>query len=455
MTDTSPSRPTRPPTGEAQPAASRRNFISGGMMLAGGAIVGSNLAVARGAHAFGSDTIKIGLVGCGRRGTVAAIEALATSGGEVRLVAMADAFDNNLHTAYRSINGKHPDKLDLQGRRFAGLDAYLQVMQSDADLVILATPPGFRPLHFEAAIAAGKHVFMEKPVATDAPGVRRVLAAGEIAKANGLAVAVGLQRRHEPKYQQCIQRLQDGAIGDPIFARAYWNGGPIPMRARTKDQTELAYQLRNWCHFTWLGGDQISEQHIHNLDVINWLMDAHPIEAQGQGGRFQQDEVAIGQTFDQHMVEFTYASGLKLLSQCRNLRGCWNGVGEHVHGTKGSADISTGKIYDAKGDLVWQSAAGPSTGKDCRRVQEHLISALRRGELPSETEYGARSTMTAIMGRTATYSGKIVKWDAVLNSSIGLADVDSLHRFEDPAPVLPGHDGLYPVPTPGAKVKHV
>ncbi len=423
-------------------------------MLAGGAIVGGNLAVARGANAHGSDLIKIALIGCGRRGTAAAIEALNTVGGGIQIVALADVFENNLHTAYRGIKGKHPDKIDVQGRRFVGLDSYRGVLQTDADLVILATPPAFRPLQFEAAVAAGKHVFMEKPLATDAPGVRRVLAAAEVARASGLAVAVGLQRRHQPGYQECIRRLHDGAIGDPIFARAYWNGSATARRPRKTNQSELEYQLRNWSQFTWLSGDQISEQHIHNLDVINWLLNAHPLEAQGQGGRSWQDELS-GQTFDHHMVEFTYGSGTRLLSQCRQQRGCWNGVGEYVHGTKGSADISHAKIFDAAGNLIWKSDAAAAKANGWQQEQHDLVASLRRGDLPCEAEYGAISTMTAILGRMATYSGKIAKWEDALASKIGLADCDQLLSLDAQPPVLPGDDGRYPVAQPGSKVHQV
>jgi predicted dehydrogenase len=315
-------------------------------------------------------------------------------------------------------------------------------------LVILATPPAFRPLQFEAAVQAGKHVFMEKPLAVDAPGVRRVVAAAQTAQARGLAVAVGLQRRHQPGYRQCIQQLQDGAIGDPVFARAYWNAAPTATRPRKRQLSELEYQLRNWTQFAWLGGDQICEQHIHNLDVINWLMQGHPSEAQGQGGRSGQDE-RLGQTFDHHMVEFTYPGGTKLLSQCRQQRGCWNGIGEHVHGTKGSASISEAKIFDAQGQLVWQSDAAPCKG--WQREQDDLIGSLRRGELPNEVEYAAASTMTAILGRMATYSGKIVKWKDAASDTVCLADVDRLISFDHQPPVQPDEAGLYPVATPGSR----
>ena len=430
-------------------SASRRNFIKGsGMMLAGGAIVGNNLQVARGAHAFGSDRVRIGLIGCGGRGTGAAIQALNTE-GQTRLVAMADVFENQLQTSYRTIKSKHPEKIDVRDSRFAGLDGYRKVLEHDVDLVILATPPGFRPEHFEAAVEAGKHVFMEKPVATDAPGVRRVLAAGEQATEKGLAVQVGLQRHHEFRYRECLDRLREGAIGDPVFARVYWNGGGVWVRPRKADQSELEYQLRNWYYFNWLCGDHITEQHIHNLDVINWLVGSHPLEAQGQGGREVRDGVNHGQIFDHHMVEFTYEGGLRMLSQCRHIRGCWNSVSEHVHGTRGYCEISKARIFDHRGKLRWQSETKEIQGKGWQQEHHDLFAALRRGERPNETRYGAESTMTAILGRMATYGGKIVKWDQALKSDLRLADTTALRSLKDPAPVQPDEQGRYEVPVPG------
>lgn len=424
-------------------------------MLASGAIVGGNLSVARSAHAFGSDAIRIGLVGCGGRGTGAAIQALNTTGGEVKLVAMADVFENSIQTAYRTIKGRHPDKVCVDDHRFVGLDSYKQVLQTEVDSVILATPPGFRPMQFEAAVEAGKHVFMEKPVATDAPGVRRVLAANEKAKEKGLAVQVGLQRHHELRYQECIDKLHHGAIGDLFFARAYWNGGGVWVRPRKAAQTELEYQLRNWYYFTWLCGDHITEQHIHNLDVINWLVQNHPIEAQGQGGREVRNGADHGQIFDHHMVEFTYPNGFKLLSQCRHIQGCWNSVSEHVHGSAGSSDISNALIRDAKGYKVWQSDAKEVKGKGWQQEHDDYFAAIRRGDVPNEGDYGALSTMTAILGRMATYSGKVVKWEDAINSKLQLADTDAIHSLDDPAPVQAGDDGRYPVAVPGSGSQQV
>jgi myo-inositol 2-dehydrogenase / D-chiro-inositol 1-dehydrogenase len=456
---TEPAKPQKPPVlklSGSNPSSgnSRRSFFKdSGLLLAGGAFVGGNLTLARAAHAYGSDIIKIGLIGCGGRGSGAAVEALNTGGGEVHLAAMADIFGNNLQTAYRSIKGKHPSKVFVSSEtRFVGLDAFEKLLATDVDLVILATPPGFRPLHFEAAVHAGKHVFMEKPVAVDAPGVRRVLAAGDEAQKRGLAVHVGLQRHHEIRYRQCIERLHDGAIGKPLFARAYWNGAGLWTRPRRPEQTELEYQLNNWYYFNWLSGDHINEQHVHNLDVINWAMQSYPIEAQGQGGREVRRGANTGQIFDHHMVEFTYPGGARLLSQCRHIPGCGSSVGEHLHGTHGYCDLSAARIFDLDGNLVWESDAKEISGRGWQQEHHDLIAALRSGERPNETQYGALSTMTAIMGRMATYSGKTVKWEQALNSNLALANVDSLRSFSDLPPLMPNSDGGYEVPVPGKSV---
>jgi len=448
---------------QIQPAASgpsRRDFIKASSLLVAGGAVHGGLNVARASHAYGSDEIRIGLIGCGGRGTGAAQQALnsvkksdLTPNGPVKLVAMADLFPDKLQSAYRSIKSQHGDLVDVpSGRQFSGLDAYRKVLECELDLVILATPPGFRPLHFEAAVSAGKHVFMEKPVATDALGVRRLLAAHDEAKKRNLLVAVGLQRHHEKKYRETIQRLWDGAIGEIVCLRVYWNGGGVWVRPRQADQTELEYQLRNWYYFNWIGGDHIVEQHIHNLDVGNWLMKDHPAECNGMGGRQVRTGKEYGEIFDHHFCEFTYANGVRMFSQCRHIRGCWNVVSEHAHGTKGSADISGAKIYGAGGELIWSGKGG---GGGHQEEHYDLFAALRKGEIYNEAECGAHSTMTAIMGRLATYSGKVVKWDEALNSNVALADVDRLRSFQDEAPVKPHPNGgyvteeLYEIAVPG------
>ena len=432
---------------------SRRDFIiTGSSLVAGGVttgLVGGQLNLARAAHPYGQDEIKIGLVGCGGRGTGAAVQALNTTSGPVKIVAMGDVFADRLQSSYRTINSQHADKCDVpEERRFIGLDSYKQVLDSDADLVILATPPGFRPMHFEAAVEAGKHIFMEKPVAVDGPGVRRVLAANEIAKKKNLAVAVGLQRHHEVAYRETISRLQDGAIGDIVFARAYWNGGGVWVRPRQPQQTELEYQMRNWYYFNWLCGDHIVEQHIHNLDVINWLKDGFPVKAQAQGGREVRKGKDYGQIFDHHSVEYTYADGTILLSQCRHIKNCCNSVSEHAHGTKGSSNISGASIFNLAGEKTFQS-----NGKRGGHQEEHhdLFRDLRNGVIPNEAEYGAKSTMTSILGRMASYTGAEISWDAGINSELSLCDVDGLTSLKDDAPLSPSDSGDYFVPAPGNK----
>ena len=284
------------------------------------------------AHAASDDTIKIGLIGCGGRGTGAASQALNTK-GNVKLVAMGDAFKDRLESSLQSLQkeGGIANRIDVpEERRFVGFDAYKQVLDAGVDLVILATPPGFRPIHFEAAVDAGKHVFMEKPVAVDAPGVRAVLAAAQVAQQKNLAVGVGLQRHHEAAYIETIKRLQDGAIGDIVATRVYWNGAGVWVHPKTEGQTEMEYQMRNWYYFNWLCGDHIVEQHIHNLDVINWLKRGYPVKAEGMGGRQVRTGKDYGEIFDHHAVEFEYADGTRLFSHCRHIPNCWDSVSEHA-----------------------------------------------------------------------------------------------------------------------------
>jgi predicted dehydrogenase len=408
-------------SGEHQPRTSRRDFIRRSSWFVAGGAVGTGLGSARPTRVFGSDAIRVGLIGCGRRGTNAAMQALGTTGGPVHLVAMADTYGDRLQGAYRALKSRHVAGVDVPTeRRFVGADAFRRLLDCSVDVVLLATPPVFRPLHFTASVASGKHVFMEKPVAVDVPGVRLVLEASEAARRQGLAVSVGLQRRHDPAYQEIIAQLQSGAIGEIRLARAYWNSMPQGVPERRAGQSELDYQLRNWQHFDWLSGRPVVEQHIHNLDVINWLKQSHPVSAQGQGGRASGMTGGGSEASDQHFVEYTYPDGTKLISQCRRAAGCWNNVSEHAHGTRGRADISGGKIYDSDGAIVWQTRESRSG----HELQQHsLFAALRGGELPNDGEASAISTLTSILGRMAAESGQWVTWDEMLNSSAQLARV--------------------------------
>jgi len=387
---------------------SRRSFLkSSSAALAGTALAG----LSSGAYAAGSDEIKLGLVGCGGRGTGATKNIFNTS-GNVKLVAVADAFQHKADDAISRLLKTDADKVDVPGDRiFTGLDAYKQVIDSDCDLVVIATPPGFRPQMFEYAVDKGKHVFMEKPVAVDAPGIRRVLAAVEESKKKNLMVGVGLQRRHEPRYMETIDRLHDGAIGDIILTRVYWNGPGIWYRDREEGMNEMQFQVNNWYHFIWLSGDQICEQHIHNLDVGCWVKDKYPVKCNGMGGgeRRVDGDRSKSQIFDHTFCEFTFDDGTKMYSQGRHLADSFRSISEAVHGTKGTADPS-GSISAGDDSWRYRTERGKKDVGGHQQEQHDLIAALGRGEIYNEGEYGAKSTFTAILGREAIYKGASVTW---------------------------------------------
>jgi predicted dehydrogenase len=426
------------------PELTRRSFLKTTTTLAAAA------SLAPGVFAAGDDTLKVALIGCGGRGSGAADQALSTT-GPLKLVAMADAFKDRLDGSYNNLKAAHADRVDVaEENKFIGFDAYRHAIAM-ADVVILATPPGFRPSHFEEAVRQGKHIFMEKPVAVDGPGVRKVLAAAEEAKKKNLKVAVGLQRHHQKPYLETIKRLHDGDIGDIVAMRAYWNGDGVWVRPRKdleqklgRTPTEMEYQMYNWYYFVWLCGDHINEQHIHNLDVINWVKQDHPKLARGMGGRQVRKGIDNGEIFDHHFVEFEYPDGTRLSSQCRHIPGCWDSVSEHVQGTKGLCDVSG---YNITGEKAWHFTG--DEGKDPYQ-QEHddLFAAIRNDTPYAETaEYGAYSTMTAIMGRMATYCGKELTWDDAINSQIDT--FPKVLGWDAKTPTEPDANGRYAIAIPG------
>ena len=429
-------------------AQSRRNFVKTSSLLTGGLLAAPFLSSAN-YFSGADDVIKIALIGCGGRGTGAAVQALSTK-QNVRLVAMADAFKDRLEGSLKNITEALEEKKDRvqvkEENKFTGFDAYKKAIAL-ADVVILTTPPGFRPIHFEEAVNQNKQIFMEKPVATDPNGIQRVLKAAEIAKAKKLNVVVGLQRRYQNSYRELIKRVHDGAIGDIVSAQAWWNNDGVWVHPRQPGWTEMEYQMRNWYYFVWLCGDHITEQHIHNLDVINWALEAYPVKAQGMGGREVRKGKDYGQIFDHHFVEFHYGNGAILNSQCRHQKGTMSKVDELLVGTKGKVFCDDARITDTRGKLIYQYDL-KKENQPYQTEHDELFDAVAKGEFKFwDAERGAKSTMTSILGRLATYTGLEVSWDKAINS--GLNIMPTAYDFNAQPPVLPDADGNYPAAVPG------
>jgi len=431
---------------------SRRDFLKVGSTAALGAAALSSLST--GAFAAGDDTVKIGLVGCGGRGTGAAAQALSTK-GNVKLHAMGDAFrdqmDRSLSNIARQTSANETADTDVaEENKFIGFDAYKKVIDSGVDLVILATPPGFRPMMFDYAVEKGVNVFMEKPVATDAPGIRTVLAAAEKAKQKNLKVGVGLQRHHQEQYRHFVGKIHGGDLGKVHAMRVYWNGGGVwdPRKKRDEVESEMEYQLRNWYYYNWLCGDHITEQHIHNIDIGNWVMKGFPVKAIGMGGREVRTDKKYGEIFDHHAVQFTYEDGTIMISECRHIRSCWNSVSEHIHCEKGIVDLSSNargsgiNFHDGTKEKFKGQAPNPYQVE-----HDDLFAALREGTEYSEAEYGAMSTMSSILGRMCTYSGKAITMKDALERGKGVMPKEL--GFDKDPPTLPNENGEYPVPVPG------
>jgi predicted dehydrogenase len=433
---------------------SRRTFVKQTGVLAGGMLVLPALSRAN-FHSGADDVIKVALIGCGGRGTGAAMQALLTK-QNVKLVAMADAFRDRLDDCFKTLNsddlsdwsgakGNIKAKIDVpEERKFVGFDAYQKAIPL-ADVVILTTPPGFRPIHFEEAVKQNKHVFMEKPVATDPAGIQRVLKAAAEAKQKKLNVVVGLQRRYQNSYLELYKRKN--LIGDITSAQAWWNNEGVWVNKRKPEQTEMEYQMRNWYYFVWLCGDHITEQHIHNLDVVNWFKGGYPVRAQGMGGREVRKGADYGEIFDHHFVEFEYADGSILNSQCRHQPKTMSRVDELLVGTKGKIQCGEGKIRDRSGKVLY---GFDKKGENNPYQTEHdeLFAAIAKGQYKyADAENGAYSTMTSILGRMATYSGQVVEWDKAINSGLDLQP--KAYAWDAAPPVLPDKDGLYTAAVPG------
>ena len=369
------------------------------------------------AHAAGSDKIRVGVIGCGGRGRGAAGDCVGAA-ENVQIVALGDMFQDRVNLAREKLSELGAQYYDVPDDRcFVGFDAYRGVIDAGVDLVILAAPPFFRPQHIEAAIAAGKHIFAEKPVAVDPVGARRVMTAAELAQQKGLGFVAGTQRRHDAGYIETIRRIHDGAIGEIVAGTCYWNQGGLWMHPRKDEWSDMEWQLRNWIYFTWLSGDHIVEQHIHQIDVMNWVFQGPPVSAYGMGGRQARTDPAYGHVYDHFAVEFEYPGGHRVLSMCRQIDGTDSRVSEHVIGTKGTAN--PGGVINPRDDKAWKFGR-----KEKRQAyeQEHvdLIESIRSGKPLNEARQVAESTMAAIMGRMSAYSGKLVTWEQAMESQLDL-----------------------------------
>jgi predicted dehydrogenase len=411
--------------------SSRRDFLKNTAATTGLGLL-SGLGGMTAVHGAGSDVLKVALIGCGARGAGAAANCLSAN-KNVQLTVMADAFENNARTSLANLRNipELEGKINVpEDRIFVGFDAYQKAIAAGPDIVLLASPPGFRPLHYAAATAAGKHVFMEKPVCVDAPGFRSVMETNKLADAKGLKVVVGLQRRHSREFLGPVNAIRDGLLGDLWLLRAYWNDPPIWIRPRQPGQTEMEFQMRNWYHFVWLSGDHIVEQHVHNLDICNWVKGDHPITAQGQGSCHCRDNRGIGQIYDNHFVEFTYKDGTKLFSQCRQQLNTWRCSTQFVHGTKGVREL-------------------PGNGAGDGYPQEHvnLVNAIRSDTKLNDGWHAATSTFSAILGRMASYSGQVVHWDDAVAK--GPNEMPNRFAFDADPPAMPDKTGNYPMAVPG------
>ena len=420
--------------------SSRRDFLETSTAVVAGSL--TSLAAPRFVHAQGSDVLKVGLVGCGGRGSGAASQALKAD-QNVKLWAMADAFEDRLNVSLESLQAKDEiaPKLEVpRQRRFVGFDAYKDVIDC-CDVVLLATPPHFRPLHLAAAVAAGKHIFAEKPVAVDAPGVRRVLAICEEAAQKGLSVVSGLCLRYDWRFQETVKRIQNGQIGHVMALQANDYRGPIWVKPRQLDWSDMTWQMRNWYYFTWLSGDFNVEQHVHFLDVCAWVMQGkYPTKAVGLGGRQVRTGPEFGHIFDHFSVTYEYDDGTQLISNCRQQANCVGDMSCHVLGTKGTAHLNERKrgmrINSDAGEWRYD---GPENNL-YQTEHDELFASIRKGTPINNGEYMAQSSLLAIMGRMAAYTGDAITWEMAMNSKEDLTPPAYDWNVKLPVPpvALPG-----------------
>ena len=436
---------------------SRRGFLARTAALAGAGAAAS-LALQRSVHAAGSDVIKIGLIGCGGRGSGAVLSALSVNPA-ARLTAMSDAFRDRMVRARDNIIKRLVrDKVGVQtpgdqltvddDHLFDGFHGYERLLESGVDVVLLAEPPHFRPMHAEASVDAGVHVFAEKPMAVDAPGVRKILSSGQKAKEKNLSFVSGFETRYSAAAREAVRRVHDGAIGEITSIEVNFNTGPLWHRGREPDWTEMQFQMRNWYYFTWLSGDHLVEQHVHLEDFVAWIMhDEAPMHAWGIGGRQSRVEGKWGDIYDHHGVVYEYPSGTRVYAFCRQQANTYNEVSKRVFGTKGR--LVPGRAgwssYVIDGENSW--TAPKEAGHPELTTFREMFAGIESGKPINDSLSMSRSTMLAILGRMATHGGQRVTWDDAINSDLDLSPKS--YAWDADPPVMPGPDGQYPVAIPG------
>jgi predicted dehydrogenase len=445
-------------------ANSRREFLkdAGALAAAGTLVTGA----ARFVHAAEDNTVQVALVGCGGRGTGAASNALSVQNGPIKLVAMADVFDDRLSNSFQNLANQHEKQVDVSSdRKFVSFDGYKAAMDclKPGDVVILATPPAFRWVHFTYAIQKGLNVFMEKPVTVDGPTSKRMFELGEQSVKKNLKVGVGLMCRHCKAREELVERIRGGEIGDITLLRAYRMAGPTGTAAcgpKPEGVSELMYQIRNFHGFLWASGGAVSDFLIHNIDECCWIKDAWPVQAKACGGRHYRGDM-VDQNFDVYSMEYTFADGTKMYVDGRTQPGCHNEFASYAHGTKGSAVISSAAHTPAKcrtykghkmtkDELTWQFP--PPEPNPYQLEWDNLIASIREDKPHNEVERGVKASLVTSMGRMAAHTGQVITYDDILNSEHEFAPgVDKL-ALDGPAPIQADNNGKYPIPLPGITV---
>ena len=420
----------------------RRRFLTSSSAAGGAAMVGG-LALARGAHAAGDGSIKIGLIGCGGRGSGAAVNAMH-AGKDVKLIAMADIFEDRVKGARKRLKANYPEQVAVDDAHcFVGFDAYQKVIDSGIDAVLIAATSHFHPMMFRAAVDAGKHVFCEKPHGIDVPGAMLFKKTAEEARQKNLSVVSGLCNRYSPGIRETMNRVKDGAIGDIVAIQSRRLNSHYILRPRKPEWNEATFQFQNWYHFNWLSGDQTAQTLIHDLDIASWAMGDRPPElAWGIGGRQVCLDPKYGDQYDQYGMVYEYAGGVHAFAFCRAISGCYNSKGTIIFGTKGHADI---RKHSIEGETKWRYRNPKRNQFDIEH--EELFTSIRAGEPINNGNYMFLSSMLAILGQTASFTGQKITWEKMLTSKLDFSQ--SSYDFEMDTPVKPGSDGRYPAAMPG------